>query len=186
MTHLPDDPSDFDPSAQVPLLALGLGLIAAAGIADLVLDGPEAWLTLHGVVELTVVALSIAAALWLWRGWRRTSRALARTAQSLSARSEERDAWRAQAERARLAFGEAVDAQFSAWALSPAEREVALLMLQGHGHKEIAYRTSRSERTVRQHAVAVYAKSRLQGRAELAAFFLGDLLGPSARSDSAP
>jgi len=57
-------------------------------------------------------------------------------------------------------------------------------MLQGHGHKEIAYRTSRSERTVRQHAVAVYAKSRLQGRAELAAFFLGDLITPPAPSDT--
>ena len=37
-----------------------------------------------------------------------------------------------------------------------------------------------SERTVRQQALAVYAKSGLGGRAELAAFFLEDLLAPSA------
>jgi hypothetical protein len=35
-----------------------------------------------------------------------------------------------------------------------------------------AARTSRSERTVRQHAVSIYQKSGLGGRAELAAFFL--------------
>ena len=35
------------------------------------------------------------------------------------------------------------------------------------------------ERTVRQQALAVYAKAGLAGRAELAAFFLEDLLVPS-------
>ena len=60
--------------------------------------------------------------------------------------------------------------------MTPTEREVAFLLLQGHGHKQIAARTGRSERTVRQHAVAVYQKSGLGGRAELAAFFLQDLM----------
>jgi DNA-binding CsgD family transcriptional regulator len=59
------------------------------------------------------------------------------------------------------------------------EQEVALLLLKGHGHKQIAAATGRSERTVRQHAVAVYQKSGLQGRAELAAFFLEDLVVPA-------
>jgi DNA-binding NarL/FixJ family response regulator len=54
----------------------------------------------------------------------------------------------------------------------------ALLLLKGYGHKEIAKLLGRSERTVRQHAVAVYRKSNLSGRAELAAFFLEDLLLP--------
>ena len=68
-----------------------------------------------------------------------------------------------------------MDAQFTAWQLTPTEREIAFLLLQGHGHKQIAARTGRSERTVRQHAVAVYEKAGLGGRAELAAFFLQDL-----------
>jgi len=38
--------------------------------------------------------------------------------------------------------------------------------------------SGRRERTVRQHAVAVYRKSGLSGRAELSAFFLEDLLLP--------
>ena len=72
-----------------------------------------------------------------------------------------------------------VDEQFGAWQLTPTEREVAMLLLKGHGHKQIAAATGRSERTVRQHAVAVYQKSGLQGRAELAAFFLEDLVVPA-------
>jgi DNA-binding NarL/FixJ family response regulator len=71
-----------------------------------------------------------------------------------------------------------MDAQFTAWGLTAAEREVAVLLLKGLGHKQIAGRTGRSERTVRQHAVAVYRKSGLGGRAELAAFFLDDLILP--------
>ena len=59
--------------------------------------------------------------------------------------------------------------------LTRAERDVALMLLKGEGHKQAAARLGRSERTVRQHAVEVYRKSGLQGRAELAAFFLQDL-----------
>jgi DNA-binding CsgD family transcriptional regulator len=58
------------------------------------------------------------------------------------------------------------------------ERETALMLLKGHGHKEIATILGKSERTVRQQAVAVYRKSGLAGRAELSAFFLEDLLLP--------
>ena len=75
-------------------------------------------------------------------------------------------------------LGRAIDRQFDAWGLTPAEREVALLVLKGHGHKQIAGLTGRSERTVRQHAVTVYGKAGLGGRAELAAFFLQDLMLP--------
>lgn len=50
--------------------------------------------------------------------------------------------------------------------------------MKGRSHKQIAYATGRSERTVRQHAVAVYQKSGLNGRAELAALFLEDLSLP--------
>ena len=46
--------------------------------------------------------------------------------------------------------------------------------------KEAANLTQRSERTMRQHAVSVYRKSGLGGRAELAAFFFEDMLLPSA------
>ena len=75
-------------------------------------------------------------------------------------------------------LGRAIDERFTAWALTPAERDVGLLILKGRSHKQIAFTTGRSEKTVRQHAVAVYQKSGLNGRAELAAFFLEDILLP--------
>ena len=78
-------------------------------------------------------------------------------------------------------LGAAIDAQFDRWGLSSAEREIALLLLKGLSHKEIAVVRQTSEKTVRQQSLAVYRKAGLSGRAELSAFFLEDLLLPVAR-----
>ena len=56
--------------------------------------------------------------------------------------------------------------------------EIALRLLKGHRHKQIAFETGRGARTVRQHPASGYQKSGLSGRAELAAFFLDDPLLP--------
>ena len=77
----------------------------------------------------------------------------------------------------------AIDAQFEIWQLTVAEREVALLILKGLSHKEIAMVRDTSERTVRQQARAVYAKAKLSGRAALSAFFLEDLLLPTSSKE---
>ncbi len=74
--------------------------------------------------------------------------------------------------------GEAINRQFTRWALSPAEREVGLLLLKGLSHREIAQVRSTTETTIRQQALALYRKSGLGSRAELSAFFLEDLLLP--------
>jgi DNA-binding CsgD family transcriptional regulator len=73
---------------------------------------------------------------------------------------------------------------WGSWARARRSLETALLLLKGYGHKEIASLLQKSERTVRQHAVAVYRKSGLAGRAELSAFFLEDLLLPGAEAGS--
>ena len=78
--------------------------------------------------------------------------------------------------------GSVVVSSSSRWSLTPTEKEVALLLLKGLGHKEAAAVLDRSERTVRQHSVAVHRKSGPSGRAELAAFFLEDLLLPQPGS----
>ena len=72
----------------------------------------------------------------------------------------------------------AIDSQFDRWQLTAAEREVALLLLKGLSHREIAALRDTSERTIRQQSQAIYAKSNLSGRAALSAFFLEDLLLP--------
>jgi DNA-binding CsgD family transcriptional regulator len=65
--------------------------------------------------------------------------------------------------------------------LTPTERRIALLLLKGYSHKRMARVTGTSERTVRQHSVAVYRKAGLSGRAELAGFFLDPLMLPDGR-----
>ncbi len=86
--------------------------------------------------------------------------------------------WRSESRVLLNGLGEAIDAQFTRWSLTDAEREVALLLLKGLSTKEIAAVRAGSERTVREHARAIYAKAGLTGRAALSAFFLEDLLAP--------
>jgi DNA-binding CsgD family transcriptional regulator len=186
-------------AGEVPRLLLAgvLLVVAIGGAIDLVFDNPQSWLSVHVLFEVAVMATSLGFAVYLWLGWRHAARSLdaaraslAATGVALEQRRAERDAWRRTAERALAGFGQAVDRQFATWGLTPTEREVGLMLLKGHGHKQIAAATGRSERTVRQHAVSVYEKSGLRGRAELAAFFLDDLFVPGAdapqAADSAP
>ncbi len=163
-------------SAQLRLLVAGLlAVVAIGGAADLYFDQPAHWLTPHVLVELTLMLVSGGTALFLARGWRQAEASLAGTRRSLAEREAERDAWQARAEASLSGLARAIDEQCSAWGLTPTEREVAIQLLKGQGHKQIAAATGRRERTVRQHAVAVYEKSGLGGRAELAAFFLHGL-----------
>ncbi len=161
------------------ILALLLLAIAIVSAADLVLDAPERWLTTHVVVDLAIVLLCLATTAYLWHGWRRAQQSLQRVHASLSERQVERDAWRTRAQSLLNGLGEAIDEQMRSWQLTAAERETALLLLKGYSHKEIAELTGRREKTARQHSTVVYRKSGLSGRAELAAFFLEDLLLPA-------
>jgi DNA-binding CsgD family transcriptional regulator len=174
---------DGDGNPRLPLGVAGvLVLVAIAGVIDLILDAPTTWRSAHVLVEVALMVTSLAFAIYLWRGWVRASRSLDEVRRDLLRRQaelqQERDAWRARAQGALENLAHAIDAQFDQWGLTATEREVALLLLKGHGHKQAAALTGRSERTVRQHAVSVYQKAGLSGRAELAAFFLDDLLLP--------
>jgi DNA-binding NarL/FixJ family response regulator len=160
------------------ILTVLLGGIAVGGAIDLWMDWPNDPGFLHVGVEVAVLALSLAGVGYLWAGWMQTRRSLTRSAETSRQMTEERDAWRQRAEKLLRGLGEEIDAQLRYWNLTAAEREVALLLLKGYGHKGIAGLLERSEHTIRQHAVAVYRKSNLAGRAELAAFFLEDLLLP--------
>jgi DNA-binding CsgD family transcriptional regulator len=166
------------------LLVVVLMATIVGGAIDLYLDAPETWWSAHVIFEIALIALAVATSVILWTGWWRSRRKLAETRQVLETHAAERAAWRASAEAALTGFARAVDERFAAWALTPTEREVALRLLKGHSHKQIAFETGRGERTVRQHAVAVYQKSGLGGRAELAAFFLDDLLLPASRAEA--
>ena len=168
------------------ILAIALLSIIVGGTVDLLMDQPERWLSFHVVFETLMIAGALVMATTLWLGWWRSAHSAASLRESLEAQRAERDAWKASARAALDGLGRAIDEQFRSWGLTPAEREVALMLLKGYGHKEIAALTGRGERTVRQHAGVVYEKAGLAGRAELAAYFLHDLMLPGAERDVGP
>ena len=175
-----DEPGPDTRSVRIVVTAV-LVLVAVGAGVDLYLDAPTDWFTPHVLIELLMVAASLAVITWLWRSWDRAAVGLTDARASIADRERERDAWRGRAESSLRGLGAAIDEQFTAWGLTPSEREVALLLLKGLGHKQVAGTTDRSERTVRQHAVSVYQKSGLGGRAELSAFFLEGLMLPQDR-----
>jgi DNA-binding CsgD family transcriptional regulator len=176
---------DSDERVLRLLLAVALLVIIVGGTVDLALDAPDRLLSAHVIYEVSMIVIALGITVALWRAWWLAEHSLVESQRALEERQAERDGWRARAQAALDGLGRAVDEQFRAWDLTPTEREIALLLLKGHSHKSIARATGRSERTVRQHAVAVYQKSALHGRAELAAFFLEDLMLPGNGGQSA-
>jgi DNA-binding CsgD family transcriptional regulator len=149
------------------------------------MDYGARWLWVQVFFESVLIGGGLVMATTLWLGWWRSAHAAGALRATMEAQREEREAWRASAEAALEGLGHAIDAQFRTWRLTPTESEVALMLLKGYGHKEIAALTGRSERTVRQHAGVVYDKAGISNRAELAAFFLHGLMLPSEKRKAA-
>jgi DNA-binding CsgD family transcriptional regulator len=171
-----------------PLLEVGLlATLSALLLLDL-LDDARALPVVHVAVEVGGALFALALAVRLWLRWSSTNRALELRVHDLRGAlrdaSEDAHRWRAEAHEALQGLGAAIERQCDRWSLTEAERAVALLLLKGLSMKEIADVRGTAERTARQQALAVYRKAGLAGRAELAAFFLEDLLLPSSTSSS--
>lgn len=161
--------------------------IALLAALDLASDLREGTTVGHVVAEGGVLFVGMLGALFIARRLmgvvrsERDARAEALDlAERLKASEAEATRWRDEARDLLKGLGAALDRQFERWALSPAEKEVALLLLKGLSHKEIAQVRSITEATARQQARAVYKKAGLSGRNDLAAFFLEDLLLPGS------
>jgi DNA-binding CsgD family transcriptional regulator len=191
---LPTETGDRDP--ELPQLGGGrtsialFALIAVLMATDLSIEYRinNEPLGLQGF-ELCIFVLALGGFAFHWRQMvtaRRRSqqldRALAEARAEVTRWSADAKRWNQEAQDVLQGLGQAIDRQFDRWALSPAEREVALLQLKGLRHRAIAELRHTSERTVRQQALAVYRKSGLSGRSDLAAFFLEDLLLPASTS----
>lgn len=161
-----------------------IGAFALIGVlagADLVEDLDEGVSALHVLAEGGVIAIALAAVVILvWALINRTRELDDRLASS----HESARLWREEAENLLRGLGASIDRQFGRWGLSAAEKEVALLLLKGLAHREIARARGISEATARQQATAVYRKAGLAGRNDLAAFFLEDLALPIQREAS--
>lgn len=157
------------------ILLTSIGVLAAV---DLIADLGDGTTLGHVVLEGAAASLALLGAGWIVRA----NLALVRETRALrhdaAASRVEAQRWRDEAQELIGGLGAAIDRQLDAWALTAAEKEVSLLLLKGLSHKQIAEVRGVNENTVRQQAHAIYRKAGLEGRHDLAAFFLEDLLGP--------
>lgn len=182
----------YDTGGRRPLLLFTALLFTAIGVLvaiDLAGDYGSGVSAVHVVIELGVIGAALAGAVLVLRALQReiatSKRMTAALTRDLSAAREDAGRWKRDAEALVTGLAGAIDRQLERWGLTAAEQEIALLLLKGLSLKEIGSLRGTSERTVRQQALAIYKKSGLAGRAELAAFFLEDLLGPRERREEA-
>ena len=155
----------------------GIGLLITLEIVE----EPEMTLgeILFELIEPTLIVMTAAGVVYLMNRMKRQHKEQMSLIRDLEVARAEGAEWRADMRELLRGLGAAIDGQFDRWGLTPAEREVAMLLLKGLSHKEIAVVRESSEATVRQQARAVYSKADLSGRAALSAFFLEDLLLPA-------
>lgn len=172
------------------LAFLGVALFAAIDISADLREGTTLW---HVAAEGAVLLIASLASIFMARRLALTLRRARRAGEEAAALAEQLEVTRAEARRWRneashlvRGLAAALDEQFERWSLTPAEKEVALLLLKGLSHKDIAEIRSVSEATARQQARAVYKKGGLSGRHDLAAFFLEDLMLPTPVDGRAP
>jgi DNA-binding CsgD family transcriptional regulator len=157
-------------------IVAGIGLL----ITLEVIEEPDMTLgeILFELVEPTLIVMTAAGVVYLLGRVRRQGQEQMTLMRDLEVARAEGAQWRTDMRELLKGLSAAIDAQFDRWGLTPAEREVALLLLKGLSHKEIAVVRGSSVLTVRQQARSVYGKANLSGRASLSAFFLEDLLLP--------
>lgn len=145
----------------VYLLVQGIAAVFFLGdaLSDLISDPGAADTPFEAVVAL---ALLLGLGFGAWR-LRRVLERMRATDRALAA--------------AQGALGSVIDTQFTAWGLTPAERDVALFALKGLDTAEIARLRGAAQGTVRAQLTRIYAKAGVSGRAQFAAWFVEDLLG---------
>ena len=130
----------------------------------------------HLIYEMIIAVTASALAFTLLKNLQETKSELRVTRIELEDKLKENEQWRSDYNRILKGVSSAIQDQFDGCNLTPAEKDVGLLLLKGLSYKEIAEVRQTSEKTVRQQASVIYQKSLLPGRAELSAYFLDDFL----------
>lgn len=163
------------PVAVFVLLLLFLG-------GDLWADFQDGVSVTHMAFEFGAVAVALAGVVFTGRQLACAVRTAAELQRDLAGARVQLERSRSEAEALVRRLGRAIEAHFDGWALTGAEREIALLILKGLSYKEIACERGTTERTVRHQALAIYRKAGVTGRAEMAAFFLQEMLHRAGRT----
>lgn len=129
---------------------------------DILFDGDFPGGKLHLALEIFVVTVSASAFAFHIRELSRFSRRHQKISDQVRVASGQ--------------FADVIEELFTAWQLTPAERDVAILVVKGIGFREIGEARGAREGTVKAQANAIYRKAGVSGRHELVALFLDELL----------
>ncbi len=150
-------------------------VVAITSISDVYADIRQGAHVLHMIQEFLMFLFAITL---LWILYQRTKIQMKHNAQLLKELNEAM-ARSTQASKelidARRIFGEEITKQFSDWALTESEAEVALFSLKGLSAKEIANLRNTSEKTVRNQLTSVYSKSGTTSKLSFVAWFMEGL-----------
>ncbi|MDZ4785497.1 MAG: LuxR family transcriptional regulator [bacterium] len=158
----------------VALFLSFMGIVGSFGVYE---DWIEGVSKSHLIIELSLNFLCLVAGFYLFKSMKK-ARQLEVASLSSSFQEAKRSAvdYRAQIESFKEGVTKAISQQLTAWKLTPAEEEISFLLLKGFSLQEIADLRQTSERTIRHQASILYKKCGVDGRAQLSAFFLEDLL----------
>lgn len=143
---------------------------------DLLSDQSQGAALWHLIIEAIIAILAMLVAIWLIYHTLKMRRNLKQTRKEAETNLYDAIMWRAKAQKHIDGLSKAISSQLEEWGLSPSEKEIAFLLIKGLSMREIANFRNTSEKTARAQATTIYLKSGLNGRADLAAFFLEDLL----------
>ena len=154
-------------------------------MVDVIADISEGTTFAHIALEAGIgMAALFGVAALIWRVTevaRAAQRRAAELGDSLEISRQDATEWRNEAQGLLRGLSTQIDNQFVKWNLTPAEKEVALFLLKGFSHRDVARLRQVSEATARQQARSIYKKAGIAGRHDLSGFFLEDLvLPPSA------
>lgn len=158
-------------------IGAGVFLVSVLALLDLIEDIETESGSWYLVVDIGYLGVMLMLLVYLWRHVPITLKHtnLALTTQIVH-HHRDMETWKQKAADTMKGFSQLISIQFEEWRLTNAEKEVALLLLKGLSVKEISVVRGTSPGTTRQQATSLYEKANLNGRAELSAFFLEDVL----------
>lgn len=168
----------FQSSERIVVVAV-LFLITVLVVFDLVTDSVEGVELWHVMTEACIAIIAMFGIFFVIRSHLILRHQFDEQSIRFANYKQEAELWRAESKKYLEGLALAIDQQLTKWKLTVAEKEVAFLLLKGMSLKEIANIRNTAEKTARVQSIAIYSKSGLSGRSELAAFFLEDLLIPN-------
>lgn len=158
------------------VILLSIAILTSVDIYTDYFDGVAWW---HIIIEATIALFALFGVYFLLQGRVNLLRSLETEVETNAELKKEALRWKKVSKSYLEGLSKEISNQLTSWGLTPAEKDVAFLLLKGFSLKEIAAFRNTSVKTARTQANSIYSKSGLSGRTELSAFFLEDLLLPN-------